>query len=96
MGDGTADGTRSLFDDYMDARSYFLWRIIGWTLLVLILGGLTLAFYLNAQQAADNPFSSDEDRTYYVLWGPMAFGAWKAIQAGLGLRRLNALYRSRS
>lgn len=82
-----------LFATVQVARSRQVRRIIGWGLLAVVMALLTLATWVSADAAAQDPYSTDGERSYVILWGPMVFGTWRALRA-FELRRLNKALRN--
>jgi hypothetical protein len=84
-GDGiTPEQAMGLMFQVAEAR-HRLRRSLIWGLVWVALGGIvTLATYADAQQQA----VSTGEGHYYVMWGLIVFGLWKAARATWGLIRL--------
>lgn len=65
-------------------------RAIGWAwlsgLVAVVAAGVSFATYADA---ANNPNGG----SYYIWWGPVAFGAWGAIKNGLKASKIRAMLR---
>jgi|GEM_PF-2599024 len=61
---------------YQTMRRKVLRRALIWLAVAIVAGLISLGTYADAQQQALETGSG----TYYVWWGPMVLGGWKALR----------------
>lgn len=71
---------------YGEARARLVRTAVIWGAIAVAALVFSVYTFLEAQDAAADGSGGG---SYWVLWGPVVFGGWRAIQAAIGAARLS-------